>query len=288
MQHKPLHVLFFLGSLLALLLGTAAAVDAQCGSEASSCKNCHEVQAQDPVNSDGTGWHESHAFGDFCYICHAGNQQSMDKDIAHEGMEPPLADIKASCQSCHPDDLNELADVYAKALGVEIGARAPATAMPAAAVSETEPTDEPVAESVSETTGAAVAVSDQPEVCPPGSTELAVDDPNLVDYVQHYNQVVLGETPTNWGDLTLIGLIGLLVLGGGGFVVVNEARRGRANTAAVEGVYPAEVVEMLPALTNLKPQSRKSLKNLLRHPEKSDKVLGLIDAVIDADDEPKE
>jgi len=30
-------------------------VQAQCGSQASSCKNCHEVQGQDPVNGDGKG-----------------------------------------------------------------------------------------------------------------------------------------------------------------------------------------------------------------------------------------
>ncbi|MEJ2352930.1 MAG: hypothetical protein P8Y03_24345, partial [Anaerolineales bacterium] len=61
--------------LLPLLLGTLLAggvilfmqpgrASAQCGSQASSCKNCHEVQGEDPVNNDGTGWHESHAFGD--------------------------------------------------------------------------------------------------------------------------------------------------------------------------------------------------------------------------------
>lgn len=285
MQHKRLPFLLFLGSLFAILLA-AVAVEAQCGSEASSCKNCHEVQAQDPVNNDGTGWHESHAFGDFCYICHAGNQQATDKDAAHVGLEPPLADIKASCQSCHPNDLNERADVYAKALGVEIGARTAVTATPATTTSDTAASDAtavvaPAAETTSVTT------TDQAEVCPPGSKDLAVDDPNLIDYVQHYNQVVRGETPVNWGDLTLVGLIVLVVLGGGGFVIINEARRGHVRTATVEGEYPAEVVEMLPALTNLKAQSRKTLKRLLDHPEKSDRVLGLIDAVID-EDEPKE
>ena len=94
-------------------------VEAQCGSQASSCKTCHETQSQDPVNNDGTGWHESHAFGDFCYICHAGNQQATDKIAAHEGMVPPLSDVKASCQSCHPSDLNQRVEVYTKVLGVQ-------------------------------------------------------------------------------------------------------------------------------------------------------------------------
>ena len=90
------------GALLlsaAVLLYPGASAQAQCGSQASSCKNCHEVQGKDPVNADGTGWHESHAFGDFCYICHAGNSQSMDETAAHSGMVPPLSDIPG----CLPD-----------------------------------------------------------------------------------------------------------------------------------------------------------------------------------------
>ncbi len=59
-----------------IFLATATPASAQCGSQASSCKNCHEVQGEMPVNADGTGWHQSHAFGDFCYICHAGNNQA--------------------------------------------------------------------------------------------------------------------------------------------------------------------------------------------------------------------
>jgi hypothetical protein len=135
---------------------------------------------------------------------------------------------------------------------------------------------------------AVAPVSDQSASvdCAPVDTKLAVDDPNLVDYVQHYNQVVLGEYPVNWGDVALIGVIALIVLGGGGFVVFNETRIRRSSyqTAIVEGEYPADVVEMLPALTSLKPQTRKSLKNILNRPEKSDRLLGLIDAVASKDD----
>src|SRR5664279_767565 len=110
MQNKRTYFLFVLTGLILVLgsgiwLATATPASAQCGSQASSCKNCHEVQAQKPVNSDGTSWHQSHAFGDFCYICHAGNQQATDKAAAHTGMVPPLSDVKASCQSCHSNDV---------------------------------------------------------------------------------------------------------------------------------------------------------------------------------------
>ena len=53
---------------------------------------------------------------------------------------------------------------------------------------------------------------------------MVVNDPNLVDYVQRYNEIVLGERPVNWGNIILIGLIGLVVVGGGGFVIFNEMR----------------------------------------------------------------
>ena len=97
MKHKNIPLLFISSGTVVLIafgifLATATPASAQCGSQASSCKNCHEVQGQDPVNSDGTEWHQSHAFGDFCYICHGGNQQATDKDAAHQGMEDPLSD----------------------------------------------------------------------------------------------------------------------------------------------------------------------------------------------------
>lgn len=116
-----------------LLLPRSA--DAQCGSSASSCKNCHEVQAKAPVNTKGA-WHTQHAFGDFCEFCHAGNVKAKDQTAAHAGMVDPLADAQGSCQSCHPDNYMERAQTYATALGVTLGAGgANANATPVAAVS---------------------------------------------------------------------------------------------------------------------------------------------------------
>ena len=106
--------------MIGLGLGSAPPAVAQCGSQASSCKNCHETQGQMPVNTEGE-WHTAHAFGDFCEFCHAGNVQATDKDQAHMGLVAPLADVKASCQGCHPTDYVDRAQSYAAALGVEIG-----------------------------------------------------------------------------------------------------------------------------------------------------------------------
>lgn len=268
MQHKRTILLFMLAGLILLLgsglwLATATPVEAQCGSQASSCKSCHEVQGQMPVNGDGTAWHTSHAFGDFCYICHAGNNQAKDEAGAHTGMAEPLSDIKASCQQCHPDDLQARAQVYADQLGVEIGAgSAPAAAAPATAAS-TDP-----AAAVSALPAAAGAVIDY-------------DDPNLVDYAARYNEIVLGQKPVNWGNMLLLGMIGLVLVGGGGFVASREKLVkvvfGEVKNAGTE--YPAEVVDLLPAIAKLKPGTRKALKNVIENP-KAGKVLGLMDAVL--------
>ena len=72
MHVKKLYVMLVTAGLLVLIVSgialvTVQPVKAQCGSQVSSCKNCHEVQAKDPVNNDGTGWHQSHAFGDLCF-----------------------------------------------------------------------------------------------------------------------------------------------------------------------------------------------------------------------------
>jgi len=163
-----------------LLLYPSADAQAQCGSQASSCKNCHEVQAEDPVNSDGTAWHPSHAFGDFCYICHAGNNQSMDKATAHTGMVPPLSDIKAGCLSCHPNDLQERAQVYASVLGVTLDGSAASTTGETAAPAEPSPNQ---------------AAGEVVEATAP---EMVSEAKEVIDYNQRYDEAVLGKRPVNW------------------------------------------------------------------------------------------
>lgn len=251
-----------------IFLASATPASAQCGSQASSCKNCHEVQGKDPVNADGTGWHQSHAFGDFCYICHAGNQQATDEIGAHQGMVAPLADIQAACQQCHVADLQERAQVYADVLGVTIGS-----------------------EAVSPATGSAEPVMPVTEQSAPGvasipCNEVVVDDPNLVNYAQNYDAIVLGKKPVNWGNMILIGMIGLMVIGGGGLVLTREKLVSVkfGDTRKVEKEYPADVVEMLPRIAGLRAGTRKSLRNVLEN-KKADKVLDLIDTVVSKDEE---
>ncbi|HUF00766.1 MAG TPA: hypothetical protein VMN99_16045 [Anaerolineales bacterium] len=274
MQSRKPFVIPITAGILLLLISTFAFVgvkpaQAQCGSQASSCKNCHEVQGQLSVNADGTGWHQSHSFGDFCYICHAGNNQAKDKAAAHEGMVDPLSDVQAACQQCHVADLTERAQAYASALGVDIGSGSAALA----------------------SDGEFEAVVVNPESAPSVASdqscnEVVVDDPNVMDYAQNYDEIVLERKPINWGNMILIGMIGLIAVGGGGFVVTREKliHVKFGDTRKVEEEYPADVVEMLPKIAALKADGRNSLKNVLNN-TKAEKVLDLMDAVVSKDEE---
>ena len=277
MHIKKFHVMLLTTGILVLIVTGIALVivqpaKAQCGSQASSCKNCHEVQAKDPVNNDGTSWHKAHAFGDFCYICHAGNNQATDKVAAHAGMVSPLADVKASCAQCHPNDLEARAQVYASALGVKVGSSSAATAAPANSA----------ASSSANATPAAVS---QPSSSGPQQASVIPDAQNLVDYVQRYNENVLGEQPINWGNVILLIMIGAMVIGGGALVISREGlvRVSFKDTKPVEGEYPADVVDMVPNLAKLKPSARKSLRRLLEKPEATAEVLTSIDKLTDGD-----
>jgi len=284
MQHKKLFVMpVIAGILIVIASGIAlgltqpahaaqcgaqvSSVLAQCGSQVSSCKNCHEVQEKKPVNNDGTPWHTSHAFGDFCYICHGGNQQATDETAAHIGLVSPLSDIQASCAQCHPNDLQARAQVYATKLGVQIGSSSasgssngtPATTASAApASSNTSATPQPVAVQQS---------------------ALSPNSPDLVNFVQRYNENVLGQYPINWGNVILLFLIGALLIGGGALMISREGlvKVSFKDTKPVEGEYPADVVDMVPQIAKLKPNARKSLLRLLEKPDATAEVLTSID-----------
>jgi len=291
MSFRKVQYLIFggLGVLLlaaVILMWPSANAAAQCGSQASSCKNCHEVQAKDPVNNDGTGWHVSHAFGDFCYICHAGNNQSMDEATAHTGMVDPMSDVKAACQSCHPNDLMERAQVYATTLGVtvgEAGASGPQTTVSASGtMTKTVTTG---AAAGSNATGSGGQSGGSGGVT--GGSELVASSNDVVDYNQRYAETVLGQRVINWGNVILIVMIVLLVLGGGAFVFYNERKRrglsmGKAKAAAptsaeaglpvVEG-YSPEVVALLPKIARLNPAGLHALKRLLENPDGANELL---------------
>ena len=247
-----------------LLLPTKEAV-AQCGSQASSCKNCHETQAKDPVNNDGTTWHTQHAQIDACVSCHAGNPQSTDETQAHSGMVPWYSDIKAGCASCHPDDYTQLAQVYATTLGVTLGAAAPT----------------PVAGTVQPTAVTTPTISTAPS-----GGGMVVSQPGEIDYVQQYQQTVLGVHPINWGNVIVGMMIVFMLVGGGAFVYWNERKRrglkgfftpkmpkpAEGVVPVVEG-YSSEVSELLPLIAKLNPVGRHALKRILENPDQANEML---------------
>lgn len=273
MQNRKYYFLAPVGAAIVILIGTfllwpARSINAQCGSQASSCKNCHETQAKDLVNNDGTGWHQSHAFGDFCYLCHAGNNQSMDQELAHAGMVAPLSDVNAACASCHPGDLMERANVYAAALGVEVGSGGGTTSAPVGG-------------------GEQNAASNETTQVEPAAPAMVVESSQTVDYNQIYAETVLGQQTVNWGNLILWLIILGIAAGGGTFIYYNErrlrglpfrpakSRQSQSQTSdvpVVEG-YSTELTSLLPLMARLNPAGLYSLKKILAHPDQANEIL---------------
>lgn len=283
MQRRKLYLMLATaGALVIVVAAIALALPqpaaAQCGSQASSCKNCHEVQGKDPVNTDGTGWHQSHAFGDFCYICHGGNSQATDKIAAHQGEVDPMNDVQAACASCHPNDLEARVAMYAKVLNVPVNmgtAAAPAPAATSAAAATSAP-------------GAAAAPTSAAPQPAAVDSSVPAGSGQLVDYVQRYDEKVLNKYPVNWGNVILwVMLIGM-VLGGGALVLIREklVRVSFQETKPVEGQYPADVVDLVPDLAKLKPASRKTLGKLIKDPDAS-KLLDAVDTLRGESNEDK-
>ncbi len=199
MPRKHLGFLLLMGVMLAVIafITWPRPASAQCGSSASSCKNCHEVQKQDPVNTKGE-WHTAHAFGDFCEFCHAGNVKAKDKAAAHTGLIGPLSDVKGSCQSCHPNDYMDRAKKFADTLGVQVGTgSAPASG---------------------KTASAPVTRSEATAPCGPAGS----GGGQVIDLNKIYAAGMTGGPSTNVGNIVLLVLIGATVVTFGGLATHYE------------------------------------------------------------------
>jgi len=207
---------------------------AQCGTQASSCKTCHEIQGKLRVNTKGD-WHVQHSFGDFCVFCHAGDAKAKDKTQAHKGMVKPLEEVSASCAACHESDCNTRAEKYAKTLGVTVGMgsggptapRGPAPLLPfvprVAGVGE--PTSLP-----------GQAPSPIAEASVPSSGDEEARD-------------------VNWGNVVLAALALALLFGGGGFAFWNERQRVRASAWDRLIGSRSELSELMPLLAQADAQT---------------------------------
>src|SRR4030042_2999110 len=114
--------IIFLGFSVLVWVMTPLPAAAQCGVDLppeSSCITCHDQEA--PVYENGE-WHGIHARKDCCTNCHGGNCRAMDEDLAHQDMiANPLSDIYTNCHSCHPDDYQVRAEIFATELGITPG-----------------------------------------------------------------------------------------------------------------------------------------------------------------------
>ena len=207
---------------------------AQCGTQASSCKTCHEIQGKLRVNTQGD-WHVQHSFGDFCVFCHAGDTKAKAKAKAHAGMVKPLEDIGASCAACHESDCNTRAEKYAKILGVSVGIGSGGPAAPRGPA--------PLLPFVPRVAGVggqnSLPGQDQPPIAessPPSSSE---EEPRNV----------------NWGNVALAAIALALLFGGGGYVLWNERQHSqRLAWDRLIGARP-ELGELMPLLVKADAQT---------------------------------
>ncbi len=175
-----------------------------------------------------------------------------------------MQDVKAACQSCHVKDYNERAQIYADKLGVKIGSGA----APAAGANASEP--------AKPAPGAPQPASN--------SNPIVVEKQPVIDYVEQYNQSVLGQTSVNWGNIIVAIMIVMIVILGGTVVFFNErklrgspARKNTIDAAGNEIIrledYPEDVIALLPRLKALNPVGRKALGKLLKNPEAAAELL---------------
>jgi hypothetical protein len=224
---------------------------AQCGSQASSCKNCHEVKGENAVNTKGD-WHVSHAFGDFCEFCHGGNVQATDETAAHQGLVQPLDDVKTNCSSCHADNYQAKAETYAKTLGVTLGAATGGSTQP--------PTDSAT------TSNAAAQPAQAAQPAAPQPKAAATPTSNeITDYVAQYRAEK--PKPLSAGTIFTSLLLGLTVVGGGSFMVWNEKRLRSMPQPVASATTPdersQEMGQLQPLLAKMDAETLRALRTLL-------------------------
>jgi cytochrome c553 len=207
---------------------------AQCGTTASSCKTCHEIQGKLRVSTNGD-WHIQHSFGDFCVFCHAGDAKATDKTKAHKSMVKPLENVSASCAACHEADCNTRAERYARILGVTAGMGNGGPAAPRGPA--------PLLPFVPRVAG----VGGQAALPGQDQSPIAESSPPSSDAQEPRN--------INWGNVTLAALALVLLFGGGGYALWNERQlAGRSTWDKLIGNRP-ELGALMPLLAEADPQT---------------------------------
>ena len=250
-RFSRLLILVMVGLSLPLLVWMAMPepqASAQCGTKASSCKTCHEVQGKLKVNTKGD-WHIQHSFGDFCVFCHAGDTKAKDKAQAHQGMVQPLDDVGASCAACHESDCNVRAEKYATVLGVTIGAGSGGPSTPRGPA--------PLLPFVPKVVG----VGDQPSTLP--EQPLFVGSSALTG-----SEEPADERTVNWGNVVLAAMALVLFFGGGSLVLWNERRRAASSDWSELVARRPELGELMPMLARADAQTVRVITQTLAERKK--------------------
>jgi hypothetical protein len=256
---------------------------AQCGSQASSCKNCHEVQGKDPISQKGP-WHIDHAANDYCEFCHAGNVQATDKDKAHVGMVNPGDNLKQSCGGMCHQDYQARADKYIAA-GMKVGggaAQPPAAPSGGQAPAATAPATQPAQPAAQP---AAPAAPPKPAAQPPASGQ-------IVDFNQPKPNLEANPSTVNVGNIVLGVLVVLMLIVGVAIVFAGEGGMQKLaawqTQPAVASAYRGtplpdnwtdlvkakpELAEVLPMLARADSRTIKAIARVLSDPSHGDEAL---------------
>jgi hypothetical protein len=107
--------------LVALLLLSAwslpaASAQGETPAPDTACATCHEDLY---VLHDTGKWYCSCKRRADCTVCHAGQADTFDEKLAHEGLiANPIRDNPAACQGCHGDEYEQYIQRFALIAGV--------------------------------------------------------------------------------------------------------------------------------------------------------------------------
>ena len=254
---------------------------AQCGSQVSSCKNCHEVQGKDPVAKKGQ-WHIDHAANDYCEFCHSGNVQASDKDKAHVGMVKPGDNLKASCGGMCHQDYQARADKYIAAGMMVGGGAAQPPAAPSGDQTTAQPT-QPAQPAAQPTQPAQPAAQPTQPAAQPAQSKPAAPLPaggQIVDFNQPKPNLEANPSAVNVGNIVLGALVVIVLIAGVAIVVMGEGGLKKLAAwqmqPAVASVYRAPLPDNWQDLVKAKPELEQVLPLLARADSRTIKAIARV------------
>jgi len=134
MFNKKISLVCVITLMVIVLMGamdfSMAAAQSEVPAPESTCATCHENLY---VLHDTGKWYCSCKRRADCTVCHAGQVDTFDEDLAHQGLiVHPIQDNPAACQSCHGDDYPAYIQRFCQIAGVSQPSKPGTTFAPAA------------------------------------------------------------------------------------------------------------------------------------------------------------